>query len=97
MMLEDEEALFCNGYVIVEDSSISLELLQKIINSDVMDYYVSSTSYPIEGGYYCYQKKFIQDFSIPPLSEEEIEMILKSDQPTVNSILHSKYSVPLNM
>lgn len=97
MMLEDEEALFCNGYVIVEDSSISLELLQKIINSDVMDYYVSSTSYPIEGGYYCYQKKFIQNFSIPPLSEEEIEMILKSDQPTVNSILHSKYSVPLNM
>lgn len=69
MMLDDEEALFCNGYVIVEDSDIPLELLQKIINSDIMDYYVSSTSYPIEGGYYCYQKQFIQNFSIPPLVE----------------------------
>ncbi len=96
MMLNDEEALFCNGYVIVEDKDIPLELLQKIINSEVMEYYVSSTSYPIEGGYYCYQKKFIQNFTIPTFTDEEIEQILNSNQSIANKIIYSKYQLPLN-
>ena len=40
-----------------------------------MEYYVNNTSYSIEGGYYCYQKKYIERFSIPWLSDKQISDI----------------------
>ncbi len=94
MMLDDEEALFCNGYAIVEDESMPLEVLQSVINSSIMDFYVSNTSYPIEGGYYCYQKKFIQKFSIPPFDEHEVDVLLSNDGIEINKMLSQKYKVP---
>ena len=71
ILVDDPDALFCNGYAVFEDSSIELELLQRVLNSAVMHYYISNTSYAIEGGYYCYQKKYIERFSIPFFSLEE--------------------------
>ncbi len=75
MYVENEDALFCNGYGVFENDQYELGLLSKILNSVVMRYYVSNTSYSIEGGYYCYQKKYIERFSIPWLSEEQINNI----------------------
>ena len=71
MLVNNEEALFCNGYGIFENEFIDLEILMKILNSSVMDYYIKNTSYSIEGGYYCYQKKYIERFSIPWLSDRQ--------------------------
>ena len=76
MFVENEDALFCNGYGIFENERYELELLMKILNSAVMDYYVSNTSYSIEGGYYCYQKKYIERFSIPWLSDDQMNEII---------------------
>ena len=56
MYIENEDALFCNGYGVFENDVIKLDVLIKILNSRVMDYYVRNTSYSIEGGFYCYQK-----------------------------------------
>ena len=50
-------------------------LLQKILNSFVMHYYVSKTSVAIEGGYPCYQKNFIEKFTIPDFSQEELDTL----------------------
>ncbi|MCS2382571.1 N-6 DNA methylase [Bacteroides thetaiotaomicron] len=64
------EGLFTNGYGIYPDkqrnaSLFSLnpiaqeenfDVVQKILNSSIMDYYVKKTSVSIEGGYPCYQK-----------------------------------------
>jgi Type I restriction-modification system methyltransferase subunit len=75
MYTENEDALFCNGYGVFENDRYELGVLSKILNSAVMNYYVSNTSYSIEGGYYCYQKKYIERFSIPWLSEEQIDDI----------------------
>lgn len=97
MLLEDEDALFCNGYAFCEEPGISIKLIQNIINSQIMDYYVSSTSYPIEGGYYCYQKKFIQNFSIPPLTEMEKELILTGSKEEIDTLLVHKYHSPLKI
>ena len=58
-----------------ENDIFDLKILEKILNSKVMDYYISNTSYCIEGGYYCYQKKYIEKFSIPHLSETDEQII----------------------
>lgn len=71
LLLNDDLALFSNGYAIFNTSALSDEFLIKILNSDLIEKYVKLTSYPIHGGYYCYQKKYIQNFTIPVLSDAE--------------------------
>lgn len=91
LLVEEEEGFFTNGYGLYfreqESNSLfsdfinpitrleNIDVVQKILNSIVMDYYVSKTSVAIEGGYPCYQKNFIEKFSIPELTKEEIQSI----------------------
>lgn len=104
----DEYSVFTNGYGLycykqegVLLSSLiareeNIDVLQKILNSCIMHYYVKTTSVSIEGGYPCYQKNFIERFSIPELSAEEIEKIRKmSDMGQVNKYLMKLYQVNL--
>lgn len=94
-MVDDESALFCNGYAVFENDCIDLEILRRILNSIVMQYYVSNTSYAIEGGYYCYQKKYIEKFSLPFLSEDEKRKIMKMDKEELDCFLIEKYDLDL--
>ena len=54
-------------------------IVQKIFNSIVMDYYVSNTSVSIQGGFPCYQKNFIEKFTIPNFTKEEIQILNNLD------------------
>lgn len=94
-LIEDEYAFFCNGYAIFEPDYIDLPLLSQILNSFVMQYYVSNTSYSIEGGYYCYQKKYIERFSIPFFSEDEKMQMKEMNSFELDSFLISKYNLSL--
>ena len=71
-------------------------VVQKILNSFVMDYYVSNTSVSIQGGFPCYQKNFIEKFTIPNFTKEEIN-ILKSltDKMEIDEFLIEKYQINL--
>lgn len=93
MLVENQDALFCNGYGIFENEQYELELLSKILNSVVMDYYVTNTSYPIEGGYYCYQKKYIERFSIPFLSRAQKKRILDLSGDDLDKYLWKLYGL----
>lgn len=91
---ENRETLFCNGYAILESEEYTLEFLQKILNSIIMDYYISHTSYALEGNYKCYQKKYIQNFSIPHFTEEEKHYLLKETDPErIDQFLVAKYGL----
>ena len=69
-------------------------LLQKILNSIVMDYYIRKTSISIQGGFHCYQKNFIEKFTIPNFTEEEItEIDNLSDSDEIDSFLIKKYQL----
>lgn len=94
-MLEDSrQTLFCNGYAILESPQFDLEILQKILNSVVMDYYVSKTSYAIEGNYKCYQKKYIQRFSVPQFTDDELTYLKNEpDMSSINQFLIEKYGL----
>ncbi len=69
---------------------------QKILNSIVMDYYISTTSVSIQGGFPCYQKNFIEKFSIPEFSKEEIELLRNlSSKEEIDEFLVSKYQIEI--
>ncbi len=95
LLVEDDTALFCNGYGIFENDYLDLEELIAVLNSKVMDYYVSNTSYSIEGGYYCYQKKYIERFSLPWFSAEERTILRNGNREQVNEMLIEKYGIAI--
>lgn len=99
----DPDSLFCNGYAIFEkkqenglfeNNQIDLVVLQKILNSIVMHYYITQTSVSIEGGYPCYQKNFIELFGIPQFSSAELSFLEKENNPSkIDEFLVEKYAV----
>jgi methylase of polypeptide subunit release factors len=85
-ILDTTNSLFCNGYSVkpkitadLFGSAIDIRVLQRILNSKVMDYYTRLTAFQIEGGYQCFQKNFIERFSIPVISESDCNRIMALD------------------
>ena len=59
-----------------------------------MDYYVSNTSVSIQGGFPCYQKNFIEKFTIPNFTKEEIQILNSlDDKMEIDEFLIKKYQV----
>lgn len=107
---ETSEGLFTNGYGIYPRKQTlpdlfasptiadecNFDVVQKILNSCVMHYYVKKTSVSIDGGYPCYQKNFIERFTIPHLTEEEIMELRSMDDPiAIDTFLIKKYQLNL--
>ena len=88
-----DNALF-NHYAISLEENFDVAL--KILNSSIMNYYIKITSVSIEGGYPCYQKNFIERFSIPNLTETQINEIRKiNDHKKLDSYLCNLYQINL--
>lgn len=69
-------------------------LVQKILNSKVMDYYISNTSVSIQGGFSCYQKNFIEKFTIPDFSKDEIKILkVLNKKNEIDEFLFKKYEL----
>lgn len=110
LMPYTKPTLFTNGYgffkkenntffqnKITEDQNV--DILQKILNSRLMHFYVKKTSVSIEGGYPCYQKNFIEHFSIPSMTQEQIHSLrVAKNESEVYKILkklyHLKFDLP---
>jgi tRNA1(Val) A37 N6-methylase TrmN6 len=113
LLVNEEESYFTNGYGLFfrENTSTGLfedltnpitkieniDVVQKILNSIVMDYYVTKTSVAIEGGYPCYQKNFIEKFTIPEMTEQEIRKLRAlTVLHEVDDFLIKKYQLKFN-
>ncbi len=95
-----DHALFNNGYAIFglksNDHKIDLDVLTKVLNSSIMEYYIKQTSYMISGGYYCYQKKYISGFTIPEFSPEELNFLKETTaKDCIDAFLTNKYDLKL--
>jgi tRNA1(Val) A37 N6-methylase TrmN6 len=111
MMVPNGNSLFCNGYAVSKRSKNSgllfsdhsalakienLDVVQKIMNSYVMHYYISTTSVSIQGGYPCYQKNFMVRFTLPNFTDEEISKIRNIKDPMkLDECLISKYGMKI--
>jgi len=92
MMDEEENNLFCNGYAIFCEKNI--KNIQKILNSELMNYYIKKTSVEIEGNYQCYQKNFIEKFNILKFTDAEWKYIgSENNMDLLNKWLFEKYEL----
>lgn len=72
----------------------NIDVVQKILNSYIMHYYISNTSVSIAGGYPCYQKNFIEKFTIPDFTATEIdELRAMDDKEKIDEYLIGKYQL----
>lgn len=100
-MLESGDSLFCNGYAVFAPQlsllgpSMSIQALQRILNSVVMFYYARLTSFQIEGGFECYQKNFIERFGIPNLSHEDCQFLATCPQREADTLLAARYGIDM--
>ena len=89
---KENSSLFDNIHPLSNEENILL--VQKILNSIVMEYYINKTSVSIQGGFPCYQKNFIEKFTIPNLSEEELETLNNlTDKGEIDEFLIKKYQL----
>lgn len=101
-LLDETDSLFCNGYSIKPTEGndmffapINLRVLQKILNSWVMDYYARLTSFQIEGDYQCFQKNFIERFCIPSIGFDSAGTIVVLDGTDLQEYLCELFAIPV--
>lgn len=101
-MLDKTSSLFCNGYSVKPKSNsgkslfcdeIDILILQKILNSSIMDYYLKITSFQLDGNYQCFQKNFIELFNIPILSNENKDFIENNSGIELDKYLAHLYKI----
>ena len=90
-------AMFMNDENLISKIE-NIDIVQKILNSYLMHYYISKTSISIEGGYPCYQKNFIENFTIPKFSSAEINTLHTLSEPDeINEFLIQKYQLEIHL
>lgn len=90
---ENQNSLFNeqNNYL---TEAKNIDVVQKILNSCIMQYYITKTSVSIEGGYPCYQKNFIEKFTMPFFTVEEIATLRKlTVKEDIDHFLIAKYQL----
>ncbi|MCD7035321.1 N-6 DNA methylase [Metabacillus sp. GX 13764] len=90
----EEDILFYCGYALFSDSTEELALLKKILYSKVFWYYVVSTSKPYANGYMSFAKNYLKEFSLPPFTDEQVEVIRNEEnQAVIDELLQELYEV----
>ncbi len=84
-------ALIYAGYGIYFKGDI--DILAKILNSEVMWYYIKKTSKKYASSYMSLAKNFIKNFSIPQLSKKEKKFIKSHEGKKLDNFLIKKYGV----
>ena len=88
---EEEDSTFLNGYQ-VKTKKMDLRILQKILNSSIMEEYIEMTSKSYQGGWKSYAKSYIMNFSVPRFSDEEMDFLKTEDnQDKINEFLEDIY------
>ena len=91
---DNEVLLYYDGYSIFAESSRQLEILKRILTSNVFWYYITKTSKPYSGGFFSLEKRYIRHFGIPALTKEQEEDLLGfSNQEEINCWLEGVYGI----
>jgi adenine-specific DNA-methyltransferase len=96
LLCEDPSVTFYAGYCVQTDAE-DLRVLQKILNSPLMDYYIEQTSRSYQQGYKSYAKAYTRRFAIPYLRDSERGFILAVTDPhELVAMLLEKYRLDLS-
>ncbi len=91
-----EDLLLYAGYAIFCESARELQVLKRILESDVFWYYIKNTSKPYSGNFYALAKNYVKDFSICSLTEDEEDFLLRTNSlKERNLFLTEKYEISI--
>lgn len=90
----DEDLLFYCGYGLFSNDVQELKILKCFLESDAFWYYIFHTSKPYSKGYMAFAKNYLVKFSIPELTIEEKDYLLKEkDTKKINNWIWDKYEI----
>lgn len=93
----DEDLLFYNGLAVVGSSENEMEIIKKIMESNVFWYYIKTTSKPLTSNYYSLNGNYIKNFGICELNEAERKFLLEEgNQVILDEFFEDKYEVKVN-
>lgn len=88
---DEEDSTFISGYQ-VKSNKMDLRVLQKVLNSCVMEEYIEMISKSYQGGWKSYSKSFIENFGIPKFTKQELSFLEnEDDQDKINEFLEDIY------
>lgn len=91
---DEPDVLFYCGYCIMCDNDYELDLLKKILTSNLFWYYIKNVSKDYSNGYKSFAKNYIKNFSIPKLDTKTIKLLLNTeDKQEIEKILCTLYKV----
>ena len=68
---DKSDTLFSNGYALIPKSeNFDILFVQAVLRSKLFNDYVKATSFEIKGGFFCYQKNFIENFCLPNVDRD---------------------------
>src|SRR3989344_152644 len=92
-VLDKDTLIYC-GYAIFPKKKEDFLILEKILNSNVMWFYIKKTSKNYSGGFKSFAKNYVKNFSIPNLSDQEKSTFLHmSNKEQVENFLAKKYQL----
>ena len=92
----DKELLFYCGYAVFTECNEEMDILKKVLESEIFWYYIENTSKPYSKGYYSLAKNYLKSFGIPKFTNDEKNRLLcMEDEIEINSFLKKKYGVSL--
>jgi len=90
--VDDHDSLIYCGYAIFPKNEEDFQILEKVLNSELMWFYLYKTSKNYSGGFKSFAKNYIKNFSIPEFSQSEKSLLLSlSSEKEVNQFLSKKY------
>jgi hypothetical protein len=92
-MIDKTSSVICNGYSIKPNNEIEIKILQKILNSVIMNYYSKLTSFQLGGNFQCFQKNFIETFGVPILSQDNILVINSLEEKELDLFICKLYDI----
>ena len=96
MDITDTELTFYSGYSIKlkDPGNLTYNTLQKILNSEIMEKYVLSTSRTYSGGWRSYTKSTMKTFGIPILNPKEVKHLEDlTDKKEIDMFLYKLYKI----
>ena len=94
IIVEEKDSLIYCGYAIYPKKKEDFPILEKVLNSGVMWFYLKKTSKNYSGGFKSFAKNYVKNFSIPNFSDQEKEKLLKmNDKKQLELFLSRKYQL----
>ncbi|WP_442589688.1 HsdM family class I SAM-dependent methyltransferase [Pedobacter sp. AW31-3R] len=85
------DLLFYNGIAVISNDRRELELLKRILESELFYNYIKSTTKDYSSGYISMSRNYLKNFGIPQLTTEQQERLLTTDLP--DNLINSLYEV----